>query len=759
MLLILPLGFVIVFMARLRDPQTADRINNVFTPADVKQPGPDSEKAVAPNRIQTKPGNEPAKSGEREPFLGVRPELLRAVQDNTYFRKAETVAWFHLLEILQRTPSKQIESSHSIEADYVQLVDQPNFYRGKLVTVYGYVREVTKQTPAANDLGIKSYYRIVVQPTDGAYWPIFVYCLELPPDLPLDDGQMANMKVTGLFFKNLSYRWRDGLGTAPVILAKSIEYFGAVAGLPRRTDIHEPVAADAWAAVDTNAAAKDQPAEKPPATSTSFREILVLAGWDAARLAQFDDGTDFAEDQRGQALQLLRRLRSFDSTSLADWAHDGLAPYYVLKKPDEYRGQLVHLTGRITKVTKHQLNAADAQRLEMPEYFECAMVLDKEGPASTVLTTRVPKAWLRANKLDEPASATALYLRRLANGDPPSAIWLAKEIAWHPGKLTEPDAELFGPSAEEIFGEKADPLLGLSVLGFGGMDVGLLDQIQKRGRIRPEERETFYQMLGAVNHLGAHELIQFADRALPAWRAAWEQKLKNASSASRRKLASEVVRAADAGRYSVAPLFNEPQNHIGQLFVFDGVARRVVRVEIGKGPDGREVSDVARRFGIDHYYEIEVFTGDSQNYPVIFCVRDLPDGFPIGANLHESVRVAGFFFKDWLYRTRQMGGNDDAGRAQYAPLLIGRAPVILQIEKGRGATARLVGGGLFVLILAGIWFAAAWYARSDRVFRKRTIVTTYSLPPGQSLNDLNVPAVDEPMRIIGPREFPQSDSS
>jgi hypothetical protein len=43
-----------------------------------------------------------------------------------------------------------------------------------------------------------------------------------------------------------------------------------------------------------------------------------------------------------------------------------------------------------------------------------------------------------------------------------------------------------------------------------------------------------------------------------------------------------------------------------------------------------------------------------------------------------------------------------------------------------------------------ICVAAVWFARDDRRFRERTPAANYALPPGQSLNDLNLPAADMP---------------
>jgi hypothetical protein len=212
------------------------------------------------------------------------------------------------------------------------------------------------------------------------------------------------------------------------------------------------------------------------------------------------------------------------------------------------------------------------------------------------------------------------------------------------------------------------------------------------------------------------------------------------------------VKRAKEGRYSVAPLFNYPESEIGRLVVVDGAARRAVRVDVGPRSEGGS-SDVTRRFGFDHYYELEVFTDDSQNYPLVFCVRELPAGIPTGGSIHVPVRVAGFFFKDWLYQTRgapQGDGPDE--RAQYAPLLIGRSPLMLAAPERRKA-AQFVLGGLFVTALAGICVVAAWLARGDKRFRERTLAASFSLPAGQSLNELNLTRADEPMKNSGPADL------
>jgi hypothetical protein len=126
------------------------------------------------------------------------------------------------------------------------------------------------------------------------------------------------MKVTGLFFKKLSYPYEKGLGTAPVIVAKTIDYYGAAAGGPGMTDIHPPTALDNWKDREETNKAVASEKSTPVAPATSFRDILSLAGWDVKRLAEFDDAKPLSDEQRAKSLDLLRRLRTFGSGNLDD---------------------------------------------------------------------------------------------------------------------------------------------------------------------------------------------------------------------------------------------------------------------------------------------------------------------------------------------------------------------------------------------------------------------------------------------------------
>ena len=482
------------------------------------------------------------------------------------------------------------------------------------------------------------------------------------------------------------------------------------------------------------------PAAVTPADPAQFRTLLDLAGWDAKRFSTLRDGP-LSDDQREALAELLWRLRTFDGPQLAAWARAGATLPAIAAAPSEHAGDLVELVGRVTKVERHALPAELEARLEMPAYFECKMTLADGAGEAMIITSRVPNAWLEMPALDEPAKAAGVFIRLPpAENGATDGLFVSREIAWHPQQPRQPFVSL-----------------GESVLGELGVDVGLLAGVRQRRPISRAERETFYQVLDAAGRIGANQLTRFATQDLDSVQKRWaavEQRLaasqkdapagSNERDRARLQMAHEVQSRAAKGRYSVAPLFNDAKNQVGELVTLDGTARRVTRIDVGQSPDGT-TSDVARRFGIDHYYEIDLFTDDSQNNPLVFCVRELPPGFPIGDGLHEPVRLAGFFFKSWSFQSRRAalpaapdGAPNAADLRQIAPLVIGRSPILLeQPEASVSRSIGLIAASLFVLLLAAIWVAGWWLARDDRRFVATTLAKQYSLAEGESLNDLD----------------------
>ncbi len=154
---------------------------------------------------------------------------LDQVEDNTVLRGSEADAWFRYLEILGQSDLPQLQHSSVGPVGFLQLYKQPNFYRGKLVTVRGETHLVYHVQAPKNVYGISDYYIFWIRPAGGPDSPIVVYSLEAPDGFPdvtqeipgKQRGEIREeVEFTGYFFKNYAYRAKDGTRIAPLVLAK-----------------------------------------------------------------------------------------------------------------------------------------------------------------------------------------------------------------------------------------------------------------------------------------------------------------------------------------------------------------------------------------------------------------------------------------------------------------------------------------------------------------------------------------------------------
>ena len=248
-------------------------------------------------------------------------------------------------------------------------------------------------------------------------------------------------------------------------------------------------------------------------------------------------------------------------------------------------------------------------------------------------------------------------------------------------------------------------------LGDLKMDVGLFDELSPKAETAAEDRECFYELLAAAGRAGTQELLRRTPQPSP-----------------------------------VAPLFNQPKSQQGKLIALVGTARQATYVKV-------EDPDIVSRFGIDHYYEIELSTPDSQNNPITFCVRQLPQGFPQGGRILETVRIPGFFMKKWGYRVeaplpadsaRSAETGEDAVRRQLVPLLIGREPLWIASEKPDTGWATTTFVSLFVAGIAVLWLIVWRLNRSDDRFHRQVVRKAATAEGGRSLDELELDDVGPP---------------
>lgn len=234
------LGLVVVAMRQLDQPETAERLGRLFsTMEESSEPSVDAlQIAKGDEDLKFESGassiaNPPAMDN-RKLATEANADVWAAVEDNTYFRAAEGEAWFGLWQRLQTTNTAQLEQQSLGTLTYAQLLKQPDYYRGKAVTIRGTIRREELVNAPNNAVGIASYHRLWIEPQGGANWPIVVYCLRLDEQFPRGDQLKVPVTATGYYFKNWSYPYLDGLGIAPVVLSKQIEWTPNLAGTTQR---------------------------------------------------------------------------------------------------------------------------------------------------------------------------------------------------------------------------------------------------------------------------------------------------------------------------------------------------------------------------------------------------------------------------------------------------------------------------------------------------------------------------------------------
>ncbi len=414
-----------------------------------------------------------------------------------------------------------------------------------------------------------------------------------------------------------------------------------------------------------------------PPTSPS-RELLELVGAPAAALAPPIVEHDFTPGGDETLWRLLYAVRRFPLDDLDRWKKSDVPAAEVLAAPERYQAEIVAWSGRARRVTKGTLPHEAAERFDLEHYYRCELAIGPESTPVIVYSLAAPAAWQIDEPLDQPAAVTGFLVRLAAGQSAPGAA----------------DGE-----ARPVLIAHRVAWFPASVLGDLQMDAGLFDELNPRPELTAEDRECFYQLLAAVGRTGPRQLLRQAPQKCP-----------------------------------VEPLFNDPKNQRGKLVKLTGTARQAVRRIV-------DDADIQARFGIDHYYEIEIFTEDSQGNPLTFCVRELPKGFPTGGKIQEPVRIAGIFLKKWSYRVQTadegQAGEQAARRRQLAPLIIGPGPIWLKPPPADYRFSTTIFVILFVIMTIVLWLVVWRMNRSGERFHKqivRRLITT----PDRSLDGLDI---------------------
>lgn len=412
-----------------------------------------------------------------------------------------------------------------------------------------------------------------------------------------------------------------------------------------------------------------KPAESP-------REVFRLYDMDDPYFGGFVEDEPFTDEEWLKLWKTLLRVTEFRQVDVERWARHGDEWPFLLQDPIRYRAEMFEIRGQARRVSRMALDDATRARFNFAQIFRVD-VLAQDGTDVVVFTPTVPNGWPRDVAIDEPISCFGVLVKRMIEAEgKPRLVFVAPRVAWHPKTM----------------------------LGKLGMDEGLFDTVRHRRPLSAGERACFYQLLAAAGRMKPYQLEAEAYAQLMRLAENLERN-KSAYSGDRKRKAvieRQLARARERRDY-VVPLFNEPDANTGKLVVFEGDARRCVEIRV-------DDPDIVERFGIRRYYEIAMFTDDSQGNPLIFCVLELPEAMPVGEDVFQRVRIAGFFLKSWEYpQGKRPGDTVPPGKVsrQLAPLVLGRdARLIVQTQSmGDYLMGAVVVSGIVAAMLAILWAA------------------------------------------------------
>lgn len=218
--LIALLALVLAAMQSLSRPEAADRLGRIF--GLNRAAGNGSAAQVEIPRAGSGAVDDDAKAG----VSLVHPKIdWDAIEDNAPFLASEDESWYGLIAAVSNLSLAELKSRSLGEVAYAQLRAQPDAYRGRIVTLRGTVRQVARKPLRENSLDLPALYQLWIAPRGGGEWPLVAYVQELPDGFPTaGDTIRAPVTIDAAFFKNWSYSYGDGIGVAPVLVARTFAW-------------------------------------------------------------------------------------------------------------------------------------------------------------------------------------------------------------------------------------------------------------------------------------------------------------------------------------------------------------------------------------------------------------------------------------------------------------------------------------------------------------------------------------------------------
>lgn len=161
--------------------------------------------------------------------LDVPAKFVEMIKDRTLrIRAPEARSYYRILTRAGQLDPKDAADKAIKAAGWLVLMDEPDFHRGKLVSVRGELRSLTSVKTNAEKFGVDTLYEAWIFPKERPQDPYHVFVTEIPKGIP--EGQLLKegvpVTVVGYFFKLEGYGTdaskSAGVHVAPLILARTL---------------------------------------------------------------------------------------------------------------------------------------------------------------------------------------------------------------------------------------------------------------------------------------------------------------------------------------------------------------------------------------------------------------------------------------------------------------------------------------------------------------------------------------------------------
>jgi hypothetical protein len=152
--------------------------------------------------------------------------LLGTVRDRT--SSIPRGAYFHLVRLAQEVEPAALQKAALANPPLVELMSQPERFRGRPIRLDGYARRITAMDPGPNTAGVTLLYEVAVFSHEGDHNPWIFVVLQVPDQMPRGDDLAEAVTATGFFLKLWAYRAQDGVRVAPLLVGPRIVWRPAV---------------------------------------------------------------------------------------------------------------------------------------------------------------------------------------------------------------------------------------------------------------------------------------------------------------------------------------------------------------------------------------------------------------------------------------------------------------------------------------------------------------------------------------------------